>query len=625
MSNTKRAERSRRIPIFENTEFFKASDVPLLKDNIQKEMDDIAESAIENQKNIIRTKLQNDRMKFEDLANDTIQKAWKSNQGDPEKLKAAFDSSRKPLMQSIPFALRSQAEHWFNSNTQGYLARAAQNEINILNDESKALIKNKIDKSFVKINETAPGLFSSDSVVNFQALESLGSLITSLKQDMDGVGADGLPLMSEVEQFKVFSKFKETALISGIRYHFNDLDNIEDKSKFLESFANRDLTIDFKDLSGNTEKINVINNLLTSGQHKSLVNEMRSTIEQDKALMRMLFLEDTFDKVQSGEAVPLSGLADYDKLVNDKFSEMIPGIVNSPDIVAVPQMINFFQKNGMPKSAVNMIKSWMDLGDENKVRKVVNVVTALEQQDPTSLSNLDGRELAMARDIARDLATGVSFDSSYDAAKGRYSPLTAERAKIIENEFNELTAGIDWDSEVRDAVSSFRFWKTDLTGAPEIDTHAIDEFRTLLRDQYRQTRNLKKALKNTKLFFANTWSKSIVNNGKLTKHPPERHYGIRGENNRWLRSQFEETLQPILQKLGITDPISLENSFIDADEITDAQVKAEVPPTYVIYIMEPSGSWFKVEDVRFSPNQTVVQEKINERNAVLVGIVPGIK
>lgn len=619
---------SENIPIFRNTESFKASDVAFLKGSIQTQMDQAAEFAIKRQQDIITTKLQNDRMKFEALANDTIQKAWEANQGDPEKLKAAFDQSRKSLMQGVPFALRPQAEHWFNSNTQGYLARAAQNEINILNDESKSLIRNNIDRAFIKINETAPGLFSSDPDINFQASEDLGALISSLKQDMNGVGADGLPLMSQVEQFNVFSKFKETTLTSGIRYHFDELNTIEEKKAFLQKFSNGDLTIDFQDFLGNTEQIKVINHL-DRGSFESdrnyMVQSIKSLLQNSKKDAQINHITSVLtNKIAADPANKI-----HIEAANVFYDEVLrPSLQGKSFDEKAQEMLEYVKiVEIFPDTMGRELKALTNSGDEDGLLLAAKFVGKAKIGYPLAYASLNNKEMSVIMSLERDLSSGVQQKIAIENAKGLLNPITSDVYRAREQEFRDLEKAkkTNWKDVSINALKDNKFFSK----APKFDEYTIlpdqaaNDYRQIAKAIWVNTRNPQTVQEVTNATFINQWGVSKVmfpgGNKMAARYPVEGYYGDKHLDDMYIRRQAISAAKKFIKEQGLDfDP---EKVIIMSDSLTKAQAENNKPVTYALQCPDKWGNYEILgqninKSMRFIPDPNEEYKKIRENQKI---------
>ena len=102
-----------------------------------------------------------------------------------------------------------------------------------------------------------------------------------------------------------------------------------------------------------------------------------------------------------------------------------------------------------------MIHGWVNGGDENQVKKAVNLIVALENAEIADLSKIDGKDLALAREVSKDLDSGINFQESYLRNKEKFSPITGDRVKIREEEYRYETTGIDWFGTAKDAMGGW--------------------------------------------------------------------------------------------------------------------------------------------------------------------------
>lgn len=584
--------------------------------NFSEEAEAYEQAALKLNAQVLNLSLENSFNKYKNLAQEQIISSYNNNMNDPEALQKELGSKIKGVLKGVPFAIRNQTEEWVNNNAMGFISKAQSNQISYLNNELKKQSLQLIDSNTLSASNISGNIFSDNEELRDNTLNTIYSNLANIKQGMSVIGKDGRPLFSAEQQLSAEESFYSHVIKSSLLQKYETLETLQEKEKYLNDLSQEKLSIPFKTDNGKVEDF-IPTLKLTNGEINSLINTISKDIEATRQQMKLEMYENNFQSVSKGEAIPLNGIPEYDKMINDKFITMIPELNSVPDNIAIPSMVDYISKHGMPNSAINMTKSWLKMGDESQVKKVINLLDVLEKEAPDAVSKLDGRDLAFARDMLDDLKSGVSFQKAYERNTEKYHPLNIEKTKLIESEFAQRTSGVDWFSLAKNSINAtIPFWKSDAkyTGVPQIDSQVVLDYQRILKNQFMATRDMDQARKNTDLYMSNKWASSKVNNGKITKNPPEKFYGIKGVDNTWIRKQFEDTLSSIFNHIGINNPESMKNSFIDSDEQTEAEIREGKNPTYMIYAMDNDGSWIAIEDIRFSPNAQIEQEKINNIN-----------
>lgn len=129
-----------------------------------------------------------------------------------------------------------------------------------------------------------------------------------------------------------------------------------------------------------------------------------------------------------------------------------------------------------------------------------------------------------------------------------------------------------------------RSWRADLS-APETRAALENDYRQVLKKQMVITGDIDAAHGAAIETMRRRWATSATNNGKLTKHPPEKHYQQIGGSHDWLREQLVEDLSSHLEidrgELETTERGRERRAIIRSRGTTDSAGSPDVPYTLV--------------------------------------------
>ena len=606
------------IPVYDQRLGFDARAVTPVQNNITTEMDAIAEFSFKQEENAIKTRVQNSLLEFQKLAYDNIDQVYERNKTNPDNLQKELKSLQSNLLGAVPAAARQKADTWFSTASRPYISKAREGENRMLTDQAAALSLQQLERSNTTLNAISGNLYSKDPGQRDEALMLAGEQYQSILTQLSTQNANGEPLYSEVDKVKYLSNLRSNVAIAGIKEHF-DSSTPEEKIQLANEFNERKVNIN---IGG--EEINVAN-ALDRGEFESVRNYMASGLRDVEKQFEAQNMEELFQKVKLGQAQPLTGQPSWDKFINDKFTSMIPALVNAPDEQRIPEILDYFKKFGVPSTGVNMLKGWLDMGDEGQVKTMVNIVKGL-QDDPESLSKLDSKTFNMAQDLYKDLEAGNNFQNAYESEKFKYSPKTRDQYKMVENTYNEevSTWTMDtWRNKMVDSLPTKFFgphgWifdtpKSALTGNVKIDSEAMYDYQRILKQQFILTGDIGKAEASAEVYFNGLWQLSPANGGRLTKAAPEKYFTGPPNKPNFIREQYEEFLIPILKHMGITEKDAQENCLMNADNQTMEEIRKNKPPTYQVYVMDDFGAWFTIDNLRFAPKSITVKQELKDEN-----------
>jgi len=595
MSNFRQGFSGGNIPISERTQFFQASDVPLLQSNIQNELDQVAVNAIRQEEEVIDLKLKNDFSKFKQLGYQSINDTFERNKANPENLQKDLNGVKNNLLQGVPFNLRQQADDWFFQTSLGYISKSKNNERSVLTDELKANSLQSLNQISNATNLNAESLFAPN---NTEAIVSLTSQLGDAFDALSVTLPDGTPVFSEVQKLNAVQDLKNNVLVSGINNFFDSLQTIEQKEEFLESFKNNELKMPFVDFQGNAVELNVAEELGSSRDKEIAFMEKSIGVlqNQQKDNAGLEYLE----SVLKGEASPDPAAKLYSDAANQFYETTFRPTLQQMDPLQQSALMLDYVKTTevIPKMMLREIKVWNDSSDPEKLITSANFINSAKESFPPLIDKFSDKEYAKALALAEKIDVGEPIDSAVASVNKLFDPISREIFQERTREFNRFIdeKGVDFEKKVQDTLSGF-FDKDFTPGS--IGEEAALQYRKVWRNNYEITRDISKAEDVAKARIERWYGPTAVNDDRIVYLPPENFYAITNRDSDWMKKQLIEDARVQIEELGFNvDP---KTAFIVSDNQSERELNDEGLPKYIVQARNDLGEIVTITDNQGNP------------------------
>lgn len=611
---------NREIPQQEKQVGISASDFRPIEENIQAELNSIAQASIVQSQQIITKKLENDDFQFRKLATDSIDQVYEANKTNPEQLKQEFDKISSTLLRGVPFALRNKSQEFLSNNTRAFLSKSKTIELGLLNDQAKANALSELSSIEGVLNVHASDIFSSDPAVSTEAKTVLFDKTQEALNVLSTKLADGTPVFSEVDTFNSMNKLKVNTFSSGMLRQFDGLDSLEKKQEFLQSFIDNKISIPFSNvLTGETQEVLVAEALGFAGYDKA-IKKMQTSINRISKQDDDKIWTDYVTRVLDGDAEPDTGSLPYLKGVDEVYTEVAKDLKGTEPIVRANAMMGFMTKTQVASpQMVRDLKVWVNSSDINDFETAVNLINTAKEQFPQLLDKLGQKDFGVALLAADKISSGVNKVTAMESAKRAYDPVTKEITNLRSKRFDDRVRedNVDFDSLVRSSL--VLIFKDDFRpGSADTDQASI-RYREIMRTQFELSGDWDNAKMVADQFIGRSYKTSVLNNGFLTFMPPENFYGIPNVNSKWMLRDLKADALAQIKASGLNiDPNSV---FVSADNTTVRELSVTGQPTWVVMGINSAGQAVPITDLdgkalRWKPDkQKQIEREVEEKQA----------
>lgn len=254
-----------------------------------------------------------------------------------------------------------------------------------------------------------------------------------------------------------------------------------------------------------------------------------------------------------------------------------------------------------------MVRSY----DPARLNTAMGVLDNMRQRDPLGFDRTFGADTHKRLDKWRARKDSLTPEAMAEYFKLDDSPTMAAARKTLEEkadaELKELTPrdvavamGTAWS--VTPGVFARNITGTEaLPPADALKAEAFtNEFRNLVRDRYVDANgDMDKAKEMAAERMAVHWGASATNQGRLMKHPPERHYPAVNDSHDWMARDVEAEIERITGKTQNVGDISPERQWtyeLLATPETEADIAAKQTPRYKVMVRPTAGKPFILID-----------------------------
>ena len=594
---------------FENGLSIAAGDRELAKQmfqaaaEIQNSEDELRRTIVKQQNEVL---LLNARNKLS-LIN---QEAFVNLQNDPEQFKLTTNEQAADVINELPLLLRGQAKAEFAQEQAGYYYRARNNQREYLDKQKFEQLQVK-NKNLAKVAELAiKNIFSLNEGSQAQGLKDLGTAIVDFESSLVEQSGLNTDLFSEKAKYAERQGFYGSVFEQFAKLKLSSFSDPIDAKIFIDEIQNGTAQITYVDPLTKTES--TIPSLILDQKTRNAISKgLNGRLEENIKLLKDAQAEQFVRDAVEGK-VYLDPKDKTNREAVDKYytKYIAPNISLNDPTGSLIKISSFLKKTKvMPRPLESMIRGFLASDDFMAVAFASDVVKAIKVNCPELTDYLSNKDIRVAERINELTQEGISPEDAFNTVKNSFS-VTDEvrelRTKMFNKELNDGTNKALFDAAI---MEEGWFFKENKKPLDLVATQFFNEFVDLAREDFVSGASFTAANNSGLTIIKKTWGNSVVNgDNTLTKHPPEKFYGIDGKKMRELMLAWVEDNVPQETRKRFPD---IKKFIVLADRETYATAGTPTSkPSYALCYIQDNGAVVPV----LAPDNSVYRIGLNAWN-----------